>query len=282
MQINAEWRSTLVCPTGETYTGPQNNHLPNFTTTSRITPPTWGLSLQLCPIPSASLRNQTFLVTPRQQPAHDVHPAGQRSPTEGPESGGAAPGLLPCPPGLRGAQPPPGPQPQGQRGAGLPSEPCGDNAGVGSGGQHGRSGRRWGGGGVAGKGPDGGQPRNTGRRRRGQSNPQGQELRDLGMSGREGAGRGPGAVAGSLRVSGATQSSGLRREESSSNRPSRTFGERAELRRTSRLAGGQYREPGERTGRGTHRAGGGDRAGRRGAGRILPLQARLKAFHVPS
>lgn len=146
MQINAEWRSTLVCPTGETYTGPQNNHLPNFTTTSRITPPTWGLSLQLCPIPSASLRNQTFLVTPRQQPAHDVHPAGQRSPTEGPESGGAAPGLLPCPPGLRGAQPPPGPQPQGQRGAGLPSEPCGDNAGVGSGGQHGRSGRRWGGG----------------------------------------------------------------------------------------------------------------------------------------
>lgn len=278
MQINAEWRSTLVCPTGETYTGPQNNHLPNFTTTSRITPPTWGLSLQLCPIPSASLRNQTFLVTPRQQPAHDVHPAGQRSPTEGPESGGAAPGLLPCPPGLRGAQPPPGPQPQGQRGAGLPSEPCGDNAGVGSGGQHGRSGRRWGGGrrwkGAGWRTTQKHRPEEEGAI---QSPGPGAE-----RPGDERQGRGPGAVAGSLRVSGATQSSGLRREESSSNRPSRTFGERAELRRTSRLAGGQYREPGERTGRGTHRAGGGDRAGRRGAGRILPLQARLKAFHVPS
>lgn len=56
-----------ACPTGETYAAQQDHHLPNFTTTSRITHPSGVLSLKLCPIPSASLRNHTFLVTGRQR-----------------------------------------------------------------------------------------------------------------------------------------------------------------------------------------------------------------------
>lgn len=44
-------------------------------------------------------------------------------------------------------------------------------------------------------------------------------------------------------------------------------------------AGREHREPGTRTGRGTHRAGGGGRAGRRGAGCILPPQAGFEALH---
>lgn len=115
-----------ACPTGEIYATQQDNHLPNFTTTSRITHPFGVLSLKLCPIPSASLRNQTFLVTGRQRPAQGVHPAPQRPALRVSDSQEVrsprrvAPGPLSCPPGcLRGAKPLPGPQPRGRKGARL-------------------------------------------------------------------------------------------------------------------------------------------------------------------
>lgn len=84
-------------------------------------------------------------------------------------------------------------------------------------------------------------------------------------------------------VSAPTPSPGPR-EESPGRRSGTAEGRlrkaaRASEHRTPRLSGGQRRQPGTRTGRGTHRAGGGGGAGRRGAGRVLPPQAGLEALH---
>lgn len=208
LQICAEWRSTQVCPTGETYTVSQDNHL-HF----QGHHPLGALSLQLRSSPSASLRNQTFPGTSRQRPGHDFHPARQRSPTEGPESGRggarstalstwtagrqaparpAAPGTEGRPPGPRGIAPS-----QSARGIRGPA-------------------REKGVAGVAGEGPGWGTTPKTELRRRVRSNPEAQELGDPGMRGGKGIRRGPGAAVGRVpRVSGPTRSPGQKREEES-------------------------------------------------------------------
>lgn len=137
----------------EVYTGLSHR---TTTFTSRVTTH-WGRCLynyarfhlphseiKLSQGPRDSVQNTTST-----QPG-SAHPRKVRSP------GGAAPGPLPCPPGLRGAKPPPGRQLRGQRGARLgPVESRRVRARVGYGGQPGRREGL----GSPGKGRGGGQPR---------------------------------------------------------------------------------------------------------------------------
>lgn len=91
-----------ACPTGETYAAQQDNHLPNFTTTSRMTHPFGVLSLKLPD--SICLTQKSNFPSDRETAASSGRPPSPVTPsapslglTGGPESppGGAGSAVLP-------------------------------------------------------------------------------------------------------------------------------------------------------------------------------------------